>query len=394
MNKYLSLFAIATISLFSTASQTNAQSKALSAEYVLQKTATKLASAKALGYKFTREFNYPSEEYLWITTGVVYMELRSPESLLGFRYQSSDDEYLGIYNGSETIIGVKKKKVLVVENIPDANRIEGSSVLYSSPLALRNVLPKVIADKNIPKTLTTENVDGQTRYLVEFALHKAAFSGLGEIRELRQDRTSIYRITIDGKTFLPTEVLLTNGKKKDFTKVTFEGITDRPKVPTELSWYYSSYTNEYKLQPKTEKKLIEVGKEPPDFVLTEFQSKTKVGLETYKGKVVLLEFWIAHCGFCVAAVPKLNEIASAFTGTGLQLISINLHDPEKTIASFKARHNPAYTILTDGEPTADLYGVGAYPAIVLIAKDGKIAYASLGLFEKELEPAIKASLEK
>jgi peroxiredoxin len=314
--------------------------------------------------------------------------------VLGFRYQSSDDEYLGIYNGSESIIGVKKKKVLVVENIPDANRIESSSVLYNSPLALRNVLPKIIADKKIPKTLTTEKVDGQTRYLVEFVLHKAAFSGLGEIREFRNDRTSIYRVTIDSKTFLPIEVLLTNGKNKDFTKITFGGMTFRPKVPTELSWYYSSYTNEYKLQPKTEKKLIEVGKEPPDFVLTEFQSKTNVGLETYKGKVVLLEFWIVHCGACIAAVPRLNRIASTFAGKDFELISINLHDPEKTIASFKARHNLAYPILTDGESTAERYGVGAYPAIVLIGKDGKIAYASLGLFEKELEPVITASLEK
>jgi peroxiredoxin len=393
VNKYLSLFPIATVLLFLTASETYSQ-KAPSAEFVLQKTATKLASARALGYTFTLEFNYPSEEYLSTTTGVTYLELRSPDSLLGFRYQSSDNEYLGIYNGSERIVGVKKKKVLVVENVPDANRIESSSVLYNSPLALRNVLPKIIADKKIPKTLTTEKVSGQTRYMVEFALRKAAFSGLGEIREMRQDGTSIYRVTIDGRTFLPMEVLLTNGKNKNFTKTTFTRMTVRPKVPTELSWYYSSYTNEYKLQPKSEKKLIEAGKEPPDFVLTEFQSKTNVALESYKGKVVLLEFWIAHCGACIAAVPRLNRIASTFAGKDFELISINLHDPEKTIASFKARNNLAYPILADGESTAERYGVGAYPAIVLIGKDGKIAYSSLGLFESELEPVIKASLEK
>jgi thiol-disulfide isomerase/thioredoxin len=107
---------------------------------------------------------------------------------------------------------------------------------------------------------------------------------------------------------------------------------------------------------------------------------------------VLLEFWIVQCGFCIAAVPKLNEIAKAFPD--IALMSINVHDQAKTIAAFKNRNKPVYTILTEGEATGDAYGVGGYPAIVLIGKDGKIAYSAMGLFEKELESAIKASLEK
>ena len=199
-------------------------------------------------------------------------------------------------------------------------------------------------------------------------------------------------MTINPKTFLPLEVLVTNDKNKDFTKTTFANLTEKPKAPTDLSWYFSSYTNEYKLQQPEEKKLLEVGEVPPAFVLRELEAGAEVSLEKYKGRVVLLEFWIAQCGFCIAAVPKLNEIAKSFPS--VELISINVHDAAKTIASFKRRNNPTYTILMDGEKTGDEYGVGAYPAIVLVGKDGKIAYSSLGLFEKELEAAIKASLEK
>jgi thiol-disulfide isomerase/thioredoxin len=218
----------------------------------------------------------------------------------------------------------------------------------------------------------------------------ASISGLGEIRELRSDRTSIYRVTIDPKTFLPMEVFVGNDKNKDFTKTTFANLTDKPKPPSDISWYFSTYTNEYKLEQPVEKKLLVVGQTPPDFLLRQFESSAQSSLEQYKGKVVLLEFWIAQCGFCIAAVPKLNEIAKTFPE--LQLVSINIHDPEKTITSFKRRHNLAYTILVDGEKAGDDYGVGAYPALVLIGKDGKIVYSSLGLFEKELQAAITATL--
>ena len=353
----------------------------------MQKVATKLAAVKALGYTYTREFNYPSEEYLSKSTSTGYLDLNPPDGTLGFRYQFVDDDYIAIYNGSENFIAIKKKKTMVVTNNPTAERMDSSASIYNSPLTLRNVLPKIMADKKIVKSLST---DAQGRYVLEFSLPKASISGLGEIREIRGERTSIYHVTVEPKTYLPIEVLVTNDKNKDFTKTTFADLTERPKAPSDISWYFSSYTNEYKLEQPVEKKLIEAGKTPPNFVLSQFESSAQLSLDQYKEKVVLLEFWIAQCGFCIAAVPKLNEIAKTFPN--VELISINVHDQAKTVASFKKRNNPAYTILVDGEKIGDEYGVGAYPAIVLIGKDGKIAYASLGLYEKELEAAIRVSL--
>ena len=384
--RFLRSPSLATATLFFLVTQSPAQNLP-SAESVMQKTAAKLAAIKALGYTYTREFNYPSEDYLSVSTSTGYLELNSTDVPLGFRYQFVDDDYIAIYNGTENFIAIKKKKAMVVTDNPTAERMDSSASIYNSPLTLKNVLPKILADKKITKNLST---DAQGRYLLEFSLNKASISGLGDIRELRDQRMSVYRVTIDAKTFLPLEVLVTNDKNKDFTKTTFSDLTEKPKQPTELSWYFSSYTNEYKLEQQVEKKLIEVGKTPPDFLLRELESGSQISLEKYKGKVVLLEFWIVQCSFCIAAVPKLNELAKAFPN--VELVSINVHDTPTTIASFKNRHKPLYTILTDGEATGDSYGVGSYPAILVVGKDGKIAYASMGLFEKEVEAAIKTAL--
>jgi outer membrane lipoprotein-sorting protein len=278
MNRHLSPFSIATALLLVAAVQTSSQT----ATSVMQKVAKKLATVKALGYTYTREFNYPSEEYVSKSISTGYLDMNATDVALGFRFQFSDDEYLAVYNGSETFIAVKKKKEMVVQNNPARDRMESSAYLYNSPLTLKYALPKIIADSKIPKKLSTEKVNGQLRYLVEFSLKKASIAGLGDIRELRDERLSIYRVTIDAKTLLPLEVLVTNDKNKDFMKTTFTNLTEKPAVPTDLSWYFSSYTNEYKLQQQEEKKLLPVGQAPPDFVLRELESSAQISLDKYR----------------------------------------------------------------------------------------------------------------
>jgi len=171
-------------------------------------------------------------------------------------------------------------------------------------------------------------------------------------------------------------------------------MTERPATPVATSWFYSSYLSEYALQKKDKLTLIEAGKSAPTFELASFEPSPKVSLDRLKGKLVLLEFWIAHCGFCVAAVPKLNLISDQYRGNGLETVSINMYDPAETIEAFKKKNKPDYTILTGGDSIAAAYGVESYPAFVLIDESGKVAYSSSGLEEEKLQAAIVANLKQ
>ena len=393
MTRYFPPIAAAFLTLISLASPALSQ-KLPTADAVLQKSANKLSSLKLLGYKYTSEFNYASENYLSKTVTDGYMDFQYRESPLGFRFQFSDDDLLAIYNGSEKFVAAKKQKIIQVENNPTLRSFDGFGSFYNSPLTLKHVLPKIIADKSIPRKISAAKVDGRDVYLVEFVLQDQTVSTIGEIRPLRSERKSIYQITIDAESHMPLAVLLTNGANSDFTKTTFSNITEKPAPPTEPSWYYSTYAGEYKPAAPVNLTPIQVGQTPPAFELKQFESGSPISLNQFKGKVVLIEFWIAHCGFCIAAVPKLNQIAKNFTGKEFQLISVNIHDPEKTIGLFKSKNQPEFPILTEGEKAAISYGVGSYPGLVLIGKDGKVAYSSLGLHPTELEAAITAALGK
>jgi thioredoxin-related protein len=85
-------------------------------------------------------------------------------------------------------------------------------------------------------------------------------------------------------------------------------------------------------------------------------------------------------------------LSRKFREKGVEIVSINVHDPLKNIGIFKNKNKPEYPILTDGEPTAIGYGVSAYPTFVVVDKDGKVVYSKPGLFEEELETALTGSL--
>ena len=55
---------------------------------------------------------------------------------------------------------------------------------------------------------------------------------------------------------MPVAVLQTNDKNDESLKTSFDEITERPAVPQPLSWYFSSYTNEYRLEKKEKLTLI------------------------------------------------------------------------------------------------------------------------------------------
>ena len=390
MNRYLFPVSIGVVLLWFSASQSAAQ-RTPSAEYVLQKVASKLAGVKLLGYKYNFEYNYPARDSRTVVNAQTYFDLQPADQKDGFKFQFIGEDRWSVYNGSERFTGDKKSKKLYVDSSPSFNSY-GDIFLLNSPLALKNALPTILKDARIQKKLSVTTINGREYYVLEFSLTKAVINSNGGIFEVRADQNATYRVTVDKRTFLPTEVLETNDKNDETVRSTFAEITEKPVVPKPLSWYFSSYKDEYQLEKKEKLTLIEVGKTSPDFKLAGFGSAAQASLAQYKGKLVLLEFWITHCGFCIAAVPKLNDISQRFGEKGLQVISINMHDPAETIEFFKTKNKPEYMILTGGDSIAKAFGVEGYPAIVLVDKNGKVVYSASGLFEEELESAIMANL--
>lgn len=368
-------------------------SEKVSAKEVLKKASNKLNGLRSIKYRYQLELNYGSEGFKAAFATDAYLDFTSVDKILGVRYQFKNEDELFVFNGSEKFELNRKNKTVKIAEKPINENFQRVTYFYNSPVTLRNVLPGVINDSSIPKSLTETTANDRPAYVVEFVLDKKTFGRLGGYDAMDLDRKTTYRLTIDKASYLPVEVLQKNSANEDFMKAVVSDVVVNPVAPDPLSWYYSSYLNEYKRQDDKApgNTLIAAGTSAPDWNLPVFDTNRSATLSQFKTKVVLVEFWISQCGFCIAAVPKLNLLADKYKGKDFKLIGINAHDTPEIIKLFHQSNRPRYDLLTSGAETAKSYGVDGFPMFVLIDKTGKVIYSG-GLDEQKLDELIKSNI--
>ena len=118
----------------------------------------------------------------------------------------------------------------------------------------------------------------------------------------------------------------------------------------------------------------------------------QVSLESYKGKVVLLNFWATWCGPCKAEIPGFVRIQEKYRDKGLVIVGYSVDDTAEKAKAYAAEYKMNYPILLgEGrEDVQDAYGpIWGIPASFLISKDGKVCRKHMGIapeavFEKEV----------
>lgn len=134
-------------------------------------------------------------------------------------------------------------------------------------------------------------------------------------------------------------------------------------------------------------------KEAPDFKLQTLDGGV-VQLSSFKGKVVLLDFWAEWCGPCKIAAPTVISLYNKYKDKGLRVFGVNLDDIKdiEKVRSYVKEEGVPYPILLEGFPAASKYGVTGIPKFVLIDKNGKIALEVVGARE-DLETLLKVNIE-
>ena len=127
-----------------------------------------------------------------------------------------------------------------------------------------------------------------------------------------------------------------------------------------------------------------------DFTLKDLDGK-EVSLASYKGKVVLLNFWATWCGPCKAEIPGFVELQEKYRDK-LTIIGYSVDDTAELAKKYAAEYKMNYPILLgEGrEDVQDAYGpIWGIPASFIISKDGTVCRKHMGIapkavFEKEV----------
>jgi thiol-disulfide isomerase/thioredoxin len=363
-----------------------------SAKEVLQKVLGKLEQMKSLRFKQHRELNYASEKYHYEDDVNGYLEFCSVgSSPIGVKFQFENDKAFTVFNGTENFVCMKEEKSIRIDPAPSNRRYYSAfTYFHNSFVMLRNVLPLVLANDDIPKSISDTTINGAGYFFVEFTLMKKIIDGMGDFRDIEMNVPIRYQLMVDRQSFLPLQIIKRD-PNGDFMKVVYAEIRENPDPPAEVSWCYSNYLGEYSVKEPDTTRLVETGKPAPSWKLPVYGTLDSLSSRQFKGKVVLLEFWIAHCGFCKQAVPKLNDLKKKYAKNNFELLSLNVHDSNEIIETFIANNKPAYKILSGSKAVAKDYGVNFYPCVVLIDKKGVILYAG-GFDVEKFEKLVNSSL--
>ena len=133
----------------------------------------------------------------------------------------------------------------------------------------------------------------------------------------------------------------------------------------------------------------------PSFSWYDEQGK-ELNLESYKGKVIIINFWATWCPPCRNEIPDFISIYNRYKSQGVEFLGISLDSQLNLdeLADFVAENEINYQIiLDDGNLDSAFGGVEAIPTTFIISKDFKVKAKHVGsINEAGLEQLIKSEL--
>ncbi len=126
------------------------------------------------------------------------------------------------------------------------------------------------------------------------------------------------------------------------------------------------------------------GEKAPDFTLTDIYGN-KFSLSDFRGKVVILDFFMIRCAPCKEQVRELKEVLAEYGGQVVIIsISVDPGDTDEALRAYATENGMTWKVARDTAGLADKYHITAVPTLVLIDKEGYIRHRHVGLTDSEV----------
>ena len=114
---------------------------------------------------------------------------------------------------------------------------------------------------------------------------------------------------------------------------------------------------------------------------------TPRNLASYRGQVVVVNFWATWCAPCVEEIPAFSRLQTEY-GRKVKFLGIGIDTPSN-IASFQQKLRPTYPLLVAGAMGTDLareFGdrSGGLPFTVVLGPDGDVRAVKVGRVDENV----------
>lgn len=139
----------------------------------------------------------------------------------------------------------------------------------------------------------------------------------------------------------------------------------------------------------------QVGSIAPEHKWTDLSGQS-ADLFSYRGRVVLLDFWATWCPACQEELPALQKLYSSYHGQGLELLAPSVDDDgRKSLVPYLAGHPVPWKVLLSDSDDAMAYHIFGLPTKYLINRKGVIVKKYVGpVASEELARDVQTALKK
>jgi peroxiredoxin len=335
--------------------------KTLSPEEVLKSSRDKILGAEQIGFNQTMLWEDPN---LGDFDTTLYESLfqKNPNAELGYDFfgKKSDVEFLFVGNVS---FGVdhEAKEVTVWENQPYL--LQGNSYRSFSPIHLLVQEPLIYKNDTV--------VNGKP--LMDFVWVEMDTVISEKIVYLEN------HLFINPANFLPeflSRRLYHDGRRNQLIEVFYSNYTfDQANEPLEPN-FPQGYVSKVEDEKTIVSNLLKVGEKAPDFRLQDLDGNW-VRLSDFRGKKVLLDFSMIHCGWCKIAIDEFKKSSFSFASNVVPLY-VNPVDGSEKMKKYQSRVGIPFTALINAKEVGQAFGVRGYPTFYLIDENGTIEFVNEG----------------
>lgn len=102
--------------------------------------------------------------------------------------------------------------------------------------------------------------------------------------------------------------------------------------------------------------------------------------DSYRGKVVLIDYWATWCGPCIAELPNLRKLYEIYHERGFDVIGVSVDTDKEELQSFVKKNEIPWTVTFHGgedspglsQPLAVQFGISMVPVALLVDQEGRL----------------------